>query len=165
MPASYVNPQQESPGNRRRGRSLFSTLFYVAAIRGKAPRNVSCLYALSYPRPHGRQGAHKAPQRAQRPLELRRLRGITHPQMPRAPGPERRPREHRHVLLGEEPLRERLAGEPRALEYAADVGEAVERARGSGTADALDRVQAARQLVALQLEPRYHAGDRLLRTG
>src|SRR5437667_340497 len=35
-----LEPQQKNPGNNCRGRSLFSTLFNVAAIRGKAPRVV-----------------------------------------------------------------------------------------------------------------------------
>src|SRR5438067_1400464 len=41
----HLEPQQKNPGNNCRGRSLFSTLFNVAAIRGKAPRVVDCRLA------------------------------------------------------------------------------------------------------------------------
>ena len=35
MVVGICEPQQKNPGNNCRGRSLFSTLFNVAAIRGK----------------------------------------------------------------------------------------------------------------------------------
>src|SRR5207249_2892467 len=46
----------ERPGNGSRGRSLFSTLFNVAAIRGKSPRGVDCMFILTR-RLGDRQGA------------------------------------------------------------------------------------------------------------
>src|SRR2546425_13146407 len=43
MGVGMWEPQQKKPGNNCRGGALFSTLFNVAAIRGKSPRGGDCL--------------------------------------------------------------------------------------------------------------------------
>src|SRR6185437_16252381 len=111
------------------------------------------------------QGAHEPADRRERPLELRRLRGVAQPQVPFPTRPEGGSREHGGVVLGEQPLGERLAREapPGALQHSADVGETVEGAGRRCAADSLDRVQAAGQQIALRAQSRHHASDRILR--